>query len=684
LPGVFPASANVRSLEIAAENLFKSVNETSPDFLVHDWDNALVQRFIKNQGWTDAGIRNSDGTLADLGAMPSSGRAQTAVARIKPSNVVLISGNQATVSMFLTLESGTFNSPKIKFLRWVSPIPDNAGNSANDVVIMPAASIHDVAIPTNMLSFGSNHFTFTLPSALGANNTTGFFEMVVEGTDANGNTVTSDVGFLPYRGIEYYMDIEFFNGTTKVTSVKAGDAVTMRVTVRSGNSPFTAGPLKELAFRLGSSADAFVYNTNGTELTSVINATTPVSNYQVYFTKAGIESVMGSGLYESGNNNLVFLGVGDMTVLPGDPAKVMFLNPIPKSQLGDAPALVINHDVPQDVLVEVQDKFGNAVGGGVSVTIAVDNPNVGDVDVKTAMTDANGTALFVARVTNGKANERFEMTAAINIDGVTASDAAALRVGRIFPRIVSGGYIFAGGAVEYARLTFNCEVSPDWFDNMEFTFGAFAASKTFSGKQDTPVRLQLTDVSCISPVQDDPRTVLVDFGCAFPETPISESMAGSGGIVVNFRPLENFDSVPVTVTANIVDGAVSTLAHNRVIPPTGNTETVVIAPVNQLTAVFTVGPNPVGRSSGVVNFFRQGKRIESGSLAIYSAFGNFVRKIDIADKAVTGNNARRQVGSWDLTDRKGRPVPEGTYLARGKITVSGGKPERVSAVVGVR
>jgi len=48
-----------------------------------------------------------------------------------------------------------------------------------------------------------------------------------------------------------------------------------------------------------------------------------------------------------------------------------------------------------------------------------------------------------------------------------------------------------------------------------------------------------------------------------------------------------------------------------------------------------------------------------------------------------GGELRRVIGSWNLTDAKGRPVSAGTYLIRGVVTVDG-KREHVSVIVSVR
>jgi flagellar hook assembly protein FlgD len=144
-------------------------------------------------------------------------------------------------------------------------------------------------------------------------------------------------------------------------------------------------------------------------------------------------------------------------------------------------------------------------------------------------------------------------------------------------------------------------------------------------------------------------------------------------------------SAATAVAVSFVENTISVASPSRVIPqPNSSKETVVVAPVNQLSAEFTAGPNPVGKSSGAVKFFRQGSRIVSAPLlVIYDASGNVVKKVGIADKAAACGNDRRAVGSWNLKDAKGRPVPEGTYLVKGVVKTANGKREKVSVVVGV-
>jgi len=129
----------------------------------------------------------------------------------------------------------------------------------------------------------------------------------------------------------------------------------------------------------------------------------------------------------------------------------------------------------------------------------------------------------------------------------------------------------------------------------------------------------------------------------------------------------------------------SVASFEREVPTAIPAMVSTVAPAVKLTTEFTAGPNPAGKSSGgVVNFFRTGAVIKSATLHVYDASGNVVAAVAIKDNAAVGNNGKRSVGSWDLKDKKGHLVPEGTYLVRGVVKTRDGKSERVSSVVGVR
>ena len=145
----------------------------------------------------------------------------------------------------------------------------------------------------------------------------------------------------------------------------------------------------------------------------------------------------------------------------------------------------------------------------------------------------------------------------------------------------------------------------------------------------------------------------------------------------SFTPTDN-----ITLFAKW-DVVISVLSPDRVIPQTRPDTNETVTSINQLTGEFTAGPNPVARSLKSVTFFRQGKRVQSATLTIFDASGNVINKIRITDNVIN-TQERREVGSWDLKDSKGRSVTEGTYLVRGVVITSDGKRERISLLVGVR
>jgi uncharacterized repeat protein (TIGR02543 family) len=140
-------------------------------------------------------------------------------------------------------------------------------------------------------------------------------------------------------------------------------------------------------------------------------------------------------------------------------------------------------------------------------------------------------------------------------------------------------------------------------------------------------------------------------------------------------------NIPTASTVTVSFNYVSVATPDRVIPNAASGDgAAAIAPVSPLTAEFTAGPNPANATLGAVNFFHSGGNVKEAALLIYDASGNVIHTV----RADIGGKGKRSVGSWDLRDAKGRPVPEGTYLVKGTIKTANGKRERVSTVVGVR
>jgi hypothetical protein len=143
-------------------------------------------------------------------------------------------------------------------------------------------------------------------------------------------------------------------------------------------------------------------------------------------------------------------------------------------------------------------------------------------------------------------------------------------------------------------------------------------------------------------------------------------------------------TIKVTLDFAVITTETAVLTSDRIIPSLPDKEAGMATPVNACPADFTVGPNPAYRPFGTIGFFRRGSRVADAKLHVYDALGNAVSLIALRDDAPASPQSKRRVGSWNLTDNKGHPVPHGTYLLKGVIKTSDGKNEKVSLIVGVR
>jgi len=140
-------------------------------------------------------------------------------------------------------------------------------------------------------------------------------------------------------------------------------------------------------------------------------------------------------------------------------------------------------------------------------------------------------------------------------------------------------------------------------------------------------------------------------------------------------------SRPTTIVVKF-DRDVSIASPDRVVPTAPGVDVSSVAPVQALSAGLTAGPVPAERG-GTINFYRSGHRVGDATLYIFDASGKVVKKIYLTDKT-GGHQTGRKIGAWNLKDKTGRQVPEGTYVARGVLKTPDGKREHVSLVVVVR
>jgi len=137
---------------------------------------------------------------------------------------------------------------------------------------------------------------------------------------------------------------------------------------------------------------------------------------------------------------------------------------------------------------------------------------------------------------------------------------------------------------------------------------------------------------------------------------------------------ENYTDGEVALGTYII-GGVSVAEAAREIPSAPVVTEAAVAPVKTIAGSFTAGPSPASIAAGKIAFFFS-KQIKGGSLYVFNASGDAVAKI--AAKAGSG-----EIAKWNLRDKKGVAVTEGTYVVKGALTGKDGTREKVSFLFSV-
>jgi len=401
----FPASADIRYLE----SHFLSIDPTSAQFLEPDWSNALVAKYIVDKGWAGSGVKDPDGSLADLGAIPSGGGRFVGISTIRPTGPVTVTGTTATVRLSIVPRIDEIKNIKFTLTGVVRNL-DTGDVFGSAYVAIPATNIQKVTVTTTVpLKEGSNEIKVTVPASLGD---FAFLEFIVEGTDSDDQPYTSAVGFIPYRYFPYVLKVTIQDeGKTKtLTEVKAGTPVNIHVEPQKLDGTVVQGVLSPLALFLGSNYDLF--SVAGIKIDTVISTKTGALDIPAVFhiVPAGnTDNVTGAGQI----GDIPFIGSSnDIKILAGDPDSVKWYQPKSK-QYDTLPAATA---IP--ALARVFDKYGNLIKETpVEVKCVSTLPNIGEIipDNKgVAQTEATtGVAQFITRVTNGDKGEVYPIVASL-------------------------------------------------------------------------------------------------------------------------------------------------------------------------------------------------------------------------------------------------------------------------------
>jgi hypothetical protein len=255
----FPSSANNRWMEMDSSK-FLSVDPSSPDFLEPKWTDPDVQNYIVQKGWQFSGVKNTDGTWADIGAIEKAHGTSTFVGTVNPfpSPVITTNGTEARISFVIDQRIGTIQNPAIKLFRLVKT-KIKAGSFANSdsSIIVKADDITDLTVPAiPHVQTGQNEYVIPFAPV----SDYAFIEMTIESTDQDGKPITM-ISFLPYRNLNYKLSIEFHdkNGSAPIlNTVYVGDTVQLRLLpFNIDGTPFWS-PLQKVSVALSSGFNLLV------------------------------------------------------------------------------------------------------------------------------------------------------------------------------------------------------------------------------------------------------------------------------------------------------------------------------------------------------------------------------------------------------------------------------------------
>lgn len=435
--GGYAVDNNIRWLETK----FKSTDPDDPDFLVPDWDDSLVNRYIVDQGYPATGVIDPDGTPADLGAIPKEGGIFKNQVVIKPASPVLINGTSASVSFTLTGSNidgkvGSLLEPKIVYARWLNSLPaqvEKGNTMGQSAVIIPKRDIIEIEnLPA--IKMGLNLLTFTVP-ARSDSNLYAFLELFIEGKDPEtGEKVISVAGSLPYRKIQYAFDVKILSASdkkTELTSVQAGEVVLLQIKPkRLDNKEWNdSTPIDKAEVNLISMFNLLDKNGDPLEVPGFRGT----YQTEVKFTRVpdgGNDIVQVNGLFSivtgAHRDTMPISGHSDqIKINPGPPDYLKFQSPPSKG------VDKIDPGREYDVKVQVYDEYGNKIDQETEVTLSSEKTDKGDVvggGPKTSLTDSTGIVHFMVEVIEGaQKNDSIPMVALLKVTGKT--DNATLVVG---------------------------------------------------------------------------------------------------------------------------------------------------------------------------------------------------------------------------------------------------------------
>lgn len=379
----FPESSNVRWAEIS----FLSTDPDNPDFLTPDWANPLVEHYITDRGWKSSGVKDPDGTSADIGAIPMGGGRPVDIITLRMTKPIMIYGNDAAAAFEITPCVGEISNPTVTMMRLITGLEKNGRENRTDISIIPAENCISLTIPQN-ISTGRNEMTISNPGFTDIE--LGFIEFIVEGIGSDGLVSTSTTGFLPIRDLDYLLKVNIFdkNGSAVINEITAGDTAILHIEALGSTGEYFENIIDPTS--IACQSQYVLFTPEGDTVDEIPGGITRTADIAVVFRKvphSGKEFIGVAGSWINGDRIIPFLGSSDgITINPGPADSVDIQNPTVKTAVGKFK--------PEDVFARVFDRFGNAVRSGITAQCLSSRPDICEVIAPEDTTNGEGIVKF--------------------------------------------------------------------------------------------------------------------------------------------------------------------------------------------------------------------------------------------------------------------------------------------------
>jgi hypothetical protein len=426
----FPESSDVRWAEIG----FLSTDPEDPDFLIPDWSDPLVQHYIADMGWQSCGVKDPDGSNADIGAIPMGGGRPVDIITLRTTKPILIYENDASIAFEVSPRLGSITNPKVTMMRLIAGLERNGTENRTDIPIIPAENCISLTIPQN-ISTGDNELTISNSGFAGLES--GFIEFIVEGIGTDGLYFTSATGFLPIRNLDYRLEVNIFdkNGREKIFEVTAGDTATLRVEALFSTGEYFENIIDPTC--IAPQSRYTLFTPEGDTLDEIPGGIIRTVDIPVVFRNvppgSGEEYVAVAGSWINGDRVIPFLGcTRGITVHPGPVSEIIRRDPPEGMPVTVHPGSILTS------ILTFNDVFGNDIITATSVHLSLDPPGIGTLEQADVQSDSIGAV--TTTITFSEDISQFDtcrLIASINEGAVIDTVVLRLTIGDhvVFPRL---------------------------------------------------------------------------------------------------------------------------------------------------------------------------------------------------------------------------------------------------------